>query len=598
MDLTSLTETSNYPNLWAFLNQLECLMSEALTLPQNSKSLLQSRKLLVVTGHTEQTTQSGSTHNLLLEIKIMATIFREKPSLVLIFSDITERNLVAILQENNDYKNRLLASVSHELRTPLNASINFTQIAIESPGLSSEIRDNYLLPALRSNQLLLHLINDILDFSQMSANKLRLVYETCDVTKTLEECLNLVRIQAQRKGILLTADYEFEGGSSEFCTDHNRLRQIVLNLLSNALKFTLQGEIKLTAKSFTLPGAIEFPFEREAEESKEDETRTKYSNATASLFKREREDSPFRSMARRSRVLSIEVSDTGIGISPENQKKLFKTFEKIELGNKRSLNSQGAGLGLVISNNLVQMLGPPGQHNGMKLKSDVDQGSTFSFCILDQHHPSQEDLESSPVHQESYNLINTEEGSPNTQQVDTLANMFPKESINTIISAREFPYSARDQRQVSRSEAILKKMKLQKPRILVVDDDIFNISAIELILSKLGHSCDKAYNGAEAIEKIVRRQSEAGVEKQEYYEMVFMDCNMPIMDGYQAASILKKKIRESELQEFTVIACTAFLNEKEKQRICEIGFDDYCFKPISKEKIEKILKKFLPLRPK
>ena len=271
-----------------------------------------------------------------LEIRILYMTFREKPALALIISDITQRNTIITLQDNNNYKNRLLASVSHELRTPLNASMNFTRMAIEDPSVPANIKDEYLTPSLISSQLLLYLINDILDFSQISANKLRLVYEKFDVRDSLEQCVNLIRMQASRKNLELEVDFQLKCKTSDFCTDHNRLKQIVLNLLSNAIKFTLSGKITIKAKLQYKQGS--------------------FSELVTSTLRKQ---------------LHVSVQDTGIGMSPADQKKLFQAFEKIELGDRVALNSTGVGLGLFISNNLVMMLNQPStMDNHIRVESE------------------------------------------------------------------------------------------------------------------------------------------------------------------------------------------------------------------------------------
>lgn len=163
-----------------------------------------------------------------------------------------------------------------------------------------------------------------MDFSQISENRLRLVYERLGFKDSIEQCINLVKLQASRKKIRLEVDYQLGCLPSDFCTDHNRLKQIVLDLLCCAIKFTLEGKIKLTATLDYSPSF--FP----------DQT-------TTSLRKR----------------LHIAVKDTGIGMSQEDQRKLFQAFEKVELGDRVALNSTGVGLGLVISNNLVRMLNQP-----------------------------------------------------------------------------------------------------------------------------------------------------------------------------------------------------------------------------------------------
>ena len=155
---------------------IECLradyrMSKKVNCDQRSEKEKQQSRVKILYG---EVLNSSSEKNYQLEVRILHMTYREKPALSLIISDITQRNTIITLQDNNNYKNRLLASVSHELRTPLNASINFTKMALDDPTVPIAVKDEYLSPSMVSSQLLLHLINDILDFSQISENKLRL----------------------------------------------------------------------------------------------------------------------------------------------------------------------------------------------------------------------------------------------------------------------------------------------------------------------------------------------------------------------------------------------------------------------------------------
>ena len=593
MDLDAVVKASDQANLWIFLEHLTKRLSQNLsaTLPPSSKRkdrTLQPGYLLQVTGTVENHAYSeenlNKSNEFLLEIKVMLTVFKEKPSLVLVFSDITERNLVTVLQENNNYKDRLLASVSHELRTPLNASINFTQSAIEHPTLADlpDVRDNYLLPALRSNQLLLHLINDILDFSQMSANKLRLVFENRNVEATIEECMSLVQIQATRKGLEISSELISEDDKFEFCTDHNRLKQIILNLLSNALKFTLKGSIRVSARiSYFLP-------------------------PSAQLINL---DQP--SSSKKYRVLHVTVTDTGIGISEEDKRKLFKAFEKIELGDKISINSQGVGLGLVISNNLVLTLGPPEQNNGMKVESSENRGSTFSFWIIDQSDSLAQKISGMTSHSED-NCSEMEEHNNSyiEGRMETLSNLLPIRNMKQL-NTGEFQERLTTEPNQMRSNTEL-PIRLNTateipfrscPKILIVDDDIFNITALQLILNQLGYSCDTAYNGQQAIEKVLERDSEYqaiggrnSMTKSMQYKLIFMDWSMPIMDGLEATRILKEKMKNEEIENISIVACTAFVTDKEKVRATEYGVDAYCIKPLSKEVVRNTVKKYVPYK--
>ena len=478
----------------------------------------------------------------------MYVIFREKPALALIFSDITERNLVTVLQESDNYKNRLLASVSHELRTPLNASINFTMAAIDHPELAnaSEVREKHLLPALRSNQLLLHLINDIIDFSQMSTSKLKPVYENCNVVSTLDECINLVKLQAARKGLKISKEHQFDSKKIDFCTDHNRLKQIILNLLSNALKFTLKGEIQLIAK-ITKP----------------------------QMFG--------------ERVLEVAVVDSGIGMSEKTLQRLEKAFQKAGNGDRLPFDSDGTGLGLIISNSLVLMLGPEQDH-GIRIQSNLDQGSRFSFSIIDQAFT--QELNQTVVQSEDLNS-QMEEHPHEFERLETLSNLLPRRTIDTINMARERTTPAITFPLMTQT---MNSQSFRHPQILIVDDDIFNISALEMILGKLNYSNDTAYNGAEAVQLVSERNLEAQMKRASQYKLIFMDCSMPIMDGFEASAILKNKMKTGEIDEIVIIACTAFISEKDRQRLNDIGVDGFCIKPLKPERIAEIVKKTMGIR--
>lgn len=511
-------------------------------------------KTIIGTVH-ELSSIDNSINSCILEIRVISLEFKDKPAIALIFSDVTESNLVVSLQDNNDYKNRLLASVSHELRTPLNASLNFIQTAIEDPNVPDNVRQDLLMPSLMSNHLLLFLINDILDFSQISAKKLRLVYEKASIKKTIQECLDLVRMQIARKGLQLFVSYDMIETESmnEVCildpqiiTDHGRLKQIVLNLLSNALKFTLQGEIKVIVKVTT---TIEH-----------------------------------------GRILSIEVSDTGIGISDENIKKLFGAFEKMDLEESAGINSRGVGLGLMIANNLALMLGPVGQ-SGIKIASRLGCGSSFSFLIAER-----QDLERchSEMSGDFCVSMNELEGQYRISESEKPIFSFYSSTVQEkgLFSGVNPFYSSQSQPRDAEQLIIYTKKPRCCPSVLVVDDDIFNITAMETILKKLGYRCNVAYNGKQAIEKVKDRHKLTCEHQCGQYKIIFMDFSMPIMDGYEATRTLKAAMSRGELERIPIVGCTAFVQEKEKLKGLDSGMDSYCTKPLNREKVRTILDQF------
>lgn len=485
------------------------------------------------------------------EIRIMLMSFRDRPALALIFTDVSERNLILTLQGNDEYKNNLLASVSHELRTPLNASLNFIKMALDDPSVPKYIKEELLQPSLISNSLLLHLINDILDFSQMAANKLRLVYENKDVRTTVEQCLDLVRIQASKKGLQIFAEFDIRNSSTDFCTDHNRLKQIILNLLSNAIKFTVEGSIivRVTVQSV---------------------------------------DRPSEDFINMKKIVSISVEDTGIGMSQENMAKLFKAFEKIDLGNRISMNSTGAGLGLVISNNLVQMLSPGEEDNTMKVQSQPEKGTTFSFCTVERDDESSI-VSKNALFQEDFN--------------DDMNEATERSSVNDLLIRRTSIFKNNVVRQTTRNTgkfsfeelgAVTSKIDLCTcPSILIVDDDVFNITALTLILKKLDFKCDSAFNGRQAIKKVEDRQIQKKCHEKccSQYKLIFMDCSMPIMDGFEASRILKERMVTGGLTDVPIIACTAFVQDKEKQKAQDSGMSNHVVKPLSQESVLQAIRK-------
>ena len=150
-----------------------------------------------------------------------------------------------------------------------------------------------------------------------------------------------------------------------------------------------------------------------------------------------------------------------------------------------------------------------------------------------------------------------------------------------------------EQLKLGLSSTKIPKCTCTCPPILIVDDDIFNVSALESIMKKLGYTCDTAFNGKQAIEKISERNKEkkCGLFCSTSYRTIFMDCSMPIMDGFEASKVLKSKMQRKEIPDTPIVACTAFVQEREKQRAHEAGMEFHLIKPITPEKIRSTLRK-------
>ena len=517
---------------------------------------------------------SEETQTKSLLIKFTPSLFMGKAVVVINVADTTARDHLIAAEASSAYKSRLLASVSHELRTPLNGSMNFTEQAINDPTVPHQVKQKCLIPALRAGQLLLSLINDILDFSQMQAGKLRLVFESKNVFVTAKECIDLLEIQANKKGITLELKNYLKPRQQLLYTDHNRLRQVILNLLSNAVKFTFKGGVTLILEA--APNKHEMP-----------------------------------------KGVKITCQDTGIGINEKDQKKLFQAFEKIELGENASLNSTGVGLGLIISNNLVHCLNNPRNSRWETETTEADTldecirfvskegaGSSFHFCVYTDRKEKRKKSSDLQILTENF-----EDAADKHQYVftESIALMFEEPLRNSLHEysplrtfKNSFISSPSNPREPKSGNPLLRTLddplfklsidgKCSCPQILVVDDDAFNLTALEQILHKLHFTCDLAFHGAEALEKIQQRQVNRCSSLCQQYKVMFLDCNMPVMNGYETCKILRKKIKDGVIDEIKVIACTATADVSELERTSSAGTDSYCIKPVTSNVIRKKL---------
>ena len=501
-------------------------------------------------------------------IKFTTSLFMNKKVIVINVTDTTDRDSLIAAQVSSEYKSRLLSSVSHELRTPLNGSINFIEESLSDATIPTITKEKWLIPALRSNRLLLSLVNDILDFSQMHAGKLRLVLESRSIVDTAKECLELLELQAAKKNLKLALENNLPPEHEKIVTDQNQVRQVILNILSNAVKFTFEGGVTLILD----PTSVEI-------------TQQNHQLGENNTLKGVR----------------VTCKDTGIGISPENQIKLFKAFEKIDLGAKAFINSTGAGLGLLISNSLVQKLSPDDlphkNSNIIQFESTVDEGTSFSFEIynIDEKIRSVQyiDSESSAEHS-----VFSEHG----LEMKTIAELSRPLSVTT---AHRFSSQGLVLGRDSRTQGLIQistnidtltsipsqvQINCKCPKVLIVDDDPFNLTALDQILKRLQIPCHWAFNGKEAIQKIEARQHNRCGASCKQYKIMFLDCNMPILDGFETARRLRAMEKRGEIDRIRIIACTAFVQESDEKAAREAGMDDFSTKPIKFAVIKEKLK--------
>ncbi|MEG5163440.1 GAF domain-containing protein [Microcoleus sp. AT3-A2] len=435
----------------------------------------------------------------------------------------------------NRAKSEFLSSMSHELRTPLNAILGFSQVMVRDSSLNNQ-HQQHLEIINRAGEHLLALINDILEMSKIEAGRSQLNESSFNLMRLLKTLEEMFRLKAKSKKLQL--NLEVGDRVPHFVTaDEGKLRQILINLVGNAIKFTERGSVTLRVKK-----KVEESLG--AENAEFSDTQTKLADAgcehseslaveTTAIPKRTGWCTGFNQSESLGNCdcvdanglrpellrLQFEIEDTGLGIAAEEMNKLFEPFEQTKTGQK---SQQGTGLGLPISRKFVQMMG-----GDITVSSKPELGSKFAF-----------DIQISLATPSEIKILKPQ------KQVISLAPNQPEY------------------------------------RILVVDDRADNCLVIERLLSPLGILVREARDGQEAI----------AVWEDWQPHLIWMDMQMPVMDGYEAT----RQIKAHPLGKQTVIvALTASAFEEERQTILGAGCDDFMRKPFDAKilfaKMEELL---------
>ena len=363
----------------------------------------------------------------------------------------------------NKSKSEFLANMSHEIRTPLNGLLGMVDL-LESTELD-QIQTQYLEIVKNSGSSLLTIIRDILDYSKIEAGKVDIHVSAFSPVEEVKAQLEILGAIAQKKEISLLLEEEL-GSTLVVEADRDKINQILLNLIGNALKFTPEGGVVTVALTQELLGQ--------------------------DLL-----------------MLHYTVKDTGIGITQENILRLTQPFFQVESSATRSY--QGTGLGLAIAKKMIELLG-----GELEVQSEPGQGATFQFSVL------------AKVKQEALTAVVKEE---------------PPQALTEELG-KDFPL-----------------------RILIAEDNDLNLQLMGMMFKQLGYGFEVAKNGKEAVEKVISQD----------FDMVFMDVQMPVMNGLEATEEIRKLPQGKQL---ILIGLSANAFEDDQKKAFEVGMDDYLTKPL------------------
>jgi len=581
----------------------------------------------------------GQSNNNLYRLDVRKGIFNKEEMVFIQIHDLSPREKIKALEDTISYREHVLNAVAHDLRNPLGAITGLLEV-IEKSIEDEDVLEN-IKTCKTTGGYIMNILNTYLDGSQIKKNKLKLVPTEIPIKSYLDDLSKMYDFMCKEKGLEFNVKIK-QRTPRVIVSDQHRLTQILTNLISNAIKFTSSGYVCLHISADRKPNSL-------------------------------------------NPMITFTVEDTGIGIPLHLQQHLFKTFSRIE--SSANLNPYGVGLGLIISNELVNYLNTEEKNAHIKLESEPGKGSNFSFTIssmitetldskvatpslcLDLFNSSNEDnhrnislssavgdmedgigekmldyskdygrLNGSKFHSPKHKVASsphslsllfdyscTDAGittkNPATSNIRLTTNnrkssflKFAFADSNQRIVNESTPRTPKSEtndklsnflrpsilipRGVSSMERIttpsskisrFKPDKASDQHILVVDDESFNIKVVKYLLNKKGFEVSWASNGEECIQMVNDK-----LKDHVFFKGILMDCNMPVMDGYETTRRLKIMMDEEKIPKIPIIGLSAMEDENSVALCKDVGMIHVIDKPLSEDKLTEVLKLYFP----
>ena len=423
-----------------------------------------------------QRLKNGIVSNVLWLIEDIDKEKKERDALI----NLSERAFAA-----SEAKSSFLSNMSHEIRTPINAILGMNEIILRESNDSEII--SYAESIKTAGSTLLGIINDILDFSKIEAGKIEIISVDYDLSSLINDLVNMIQSRADEKGLALSLDFD-KNLPKMLNGDEVRIKQVITNILTNSVKYTEKGIVTFSIK-----------------------------------FKRVEEEPD-------SVILLVTIKDTGIGVKPEDMKKLFAEFERIE--EERNRNVEGTGLGMAITKNLLYLM-----KSNLKVESIYGLGTKFSFEL------KQKVIKWEPLGD----------------------------------------YEASYKAGLKERKKYKEKFIAPTANVLVVDDNPMNLMVFKNLLKQTKIKIDTAINGDEGL--LLTQDNK--------YDLIFLDHMMPDKDGIETLQELKMQ-KENPNYHTIAVCLTANAISGAREKYIAAGFDNYLTKPINPDKLEEMLLEYLP----